>query len=218
MKTIFVCILTLTIGIKTQAQDEYQKPVETKIEEKPDQDRSTKDSVKIFNQSTELKDDIKGYKGLTPFQRNFRLGGGFTLSSFYNNSLNVQMAVLGISPQATMMMSDYFEGGISTSYLYQGSFGDANLHSISLGPIFRAYPIEGYFIQVEGVISHISSNVKEFKYSDQFVNVYAGLGWVGRISEKSFVLTGIKVNLMKNELTFNQIYPVPFASVHFNLW
>jgi hypothetical protein len=201
------------------SQDEYSQPKPAKPTEIETQDRSTRDSIKIINQPEAKKEesnsDSKSYKGQSNFVRNLRVGGGLIASSFVSRS-NIQLAVLGISPQITSKLNDYFEGGLATSYLYQGSFGDVNLHSISVGPIMRVYPIEGYFLQVEGQLSHLSIALRGYKTeTDNFFNAYIGGGWMSEIGANSYFITGLKVNLIKNDLTDNQIYPVPFTSIHF---
>ena len=219
MKTFFSIFCMMT-SLCVYSQDEYGQPKPAKPTEIETQDRSTRDSIRIINQPEAKKEetysDSKSYKGQSNFVRNLRLGGGLIASSFFSVRSNTQMAVLGISPQITSKLNDYFEGGIATSYLYQGSFGDANLHSISVGPIMRIYPIEGYFLQVEGQLSHLTSSFRGFEtFKGNYFNAYVGGGWMSEIGANSYFITGLKVNLIKNDLTDNQIYPVPFTSIHF---
>jgi hypothetical protein len=219
MKTFFSIFCMMT-SLCVYSQDEYSQPKPANPTEIETQDRSTRDSIKIINQPEAKKEesnsDSKSYKGQSNFVRNLRVGGGFIASSDYDAEINTQIAVLGISPQITSKLNDYFEGGLATSYLYQGSFGDANLHSISVGPIMRVYPIEGYFLQVEGQLSHLTSSVRGSEtFKGNYFNAYIGGGWMSEIGENSYFLTGLKVNLIKNDLTRNLIRPDAFASIHF---
>jgi hypothetical protein len=219
MKTFF-SIFCMMISLCVYSQDEYGQPKPLNPTEIETQDRSTRDSIKIINQPEAKKEvsnsDSKAYKGQSNFVRNLRFGGGLIAFSDYEASINTQIAVLGISPQITSKLNDYFEGGIATSYLYQGSFGDANLHAIGVGPIMRAYPFEGYFLQVEGQLSHLNSSVRGFEtFKGNYFNAFVGGGWMSEIGENSYIITGLKVNLIKNALTRNEIFPVAFTSIHF---
>jgi hypothetical protein len=200
------------------SQDEYNQP---KKKEEENQIRTTKDSIIIVNSQEEKKKD-KSFEGISSFRRNLRLGGGVNLSSYYDNLVKTQLTYLGISPQITMILSEYFEGGLTTSYSYLGSFGNVNSHSISAGPVLRAYPFDGMFLQVEGVGYYNTQNVRfngvDYPKSSTNFNAYVGGGIMSKLSETSYVITGIKVNLLKNSLTYNEIIPVPFTSIHFGLW
>ncbi len=221
-KFIAFCIF-IVFSQTISAQDEYTIPKKEEKSEEESQDRSSKDSIKIKNKTEEKAEDSKTAESVSSFKRNLRLGGGLNLSSYYQNQINTQLAVLGISPQITWILSEIFEGGLATSYNYLGSFGNVNFHSFSFGPIMRAYPIDGYFIQLEGVAFYNTASIKNLgiyngSTTSTNFNVYIGAGWKADISENSYILSGIKVNLMKNDLTYNQIFPVPFTSIHFGLW
>lgn len=217
MKKTIWAILICVIGLNIQAQDEYNPP---KKAEEETQIRTSKDSIKIVNQE-EKKDEDKSFKGNSEFRRNLRIGGGINLGSYTEGttSRSWQIAVLGLSPQITYILSEYFEGGLSTSYLYQGTFGDINQHSLSAGPILRAYPFQNFFLQLEGIGFYTSYKAFGTSLYDKFdVNAFGGLGYISRLSETSYILTGIKMNIMKNALTNNQYVPMPFTSIHFGLW
>lgn len=215
MNKLIISFFILSIVSKGYAQDEYNQP--KKIEEET-QIRTSKDSIKIINKEEEKKTD-KSFEGISSFRRNMRIGGGINLGSYFDGSVQKQLTYLGVSPQLTFILSEHFEGGLTTSYSYLGSFGDINLHSISAGPILRAYPFESFFLQVEGVGFYSTQSIKGYPPINRTnFNAYVGGGYVSRLSETSYILTGIKVNLMKNELTNNEIFPVPFTSFHFGLW
>ena len=219
MNKLIISLFIIFIVSTVHSQDEYNQP--KKIEEET-QIRTSKDSIKIINKEEEKKTD-KSFEGISSFRRNMRIGGGINLGSYFDGSVQKQLTYLGISPQITFILSEHFEGGLTTSYSYLGSFGDVSLHSISAGPILRAYPLESLFLQIEGVGFYNTQNIKlngvsyPSKTTTNF-NAYIGAGYVSRLSETSYILTGIKVNLMKNELTNNEIFPVPFTSIHFGLW
>lgn len=213
-----IAILSLILCSSAFAQSEYEQPGD-----KPKQDpgRSRSDSIVVIN-PTEVKSadqpKSKAFEGNSWFKRNFRLGGGIIASSFFSPRANNQLVELGLTPTATVMIGEVLEVGASTSYLYQGSFGESNLHLISSGPLVRLYPFEGYFFQIEAIHSKLSSSTGRFNYSNSYNNVYIGGGWVGELSEMASILTGIKVNLVKTDLTQDLIYPVPFTSLQFKLW
>jgi hypothetical protein len=219
------CTLTLILllfAFSMDAQDEYEKK-EKPLPVEPTERKS--DSIDISEKKKtepEVKEDnSKAFKGMSDFKRNLRIGGAFNLGSFYYETAAFQGNLFFImaSPQLTYVMSEHFEGGLTTSYSYTGTFGDINAHSISAGPILRAYPIPEVFLQVEGVGFYNSTSVKGFDtYSKVNFNAFLGGGIVSRFSQTSYLITGIKVNLMKNELTFNQIIPTAFTSIHFGLW
>jgi hypothetical protein len=221
MKYILTLMLLL-FAFSMDAQDEYEKK-EKPLPVEPTERRS--DSIDISEKKKtepEVKEDnSKAFKGMSDFKRNLRIGGAFNLGSFYYETAAFQGNLFFImaSPQLTYVMSEHFEGGLTTSYSYTGTFGDINAHSISAGPILRAYPIPEVFLQVEGVGFYNSTSVKGFDtYSKVNFNAFLGGGIVSRFSQTSYLITGIKVNLMKNELTFNQIIPTAFTSIHFGLW
>jgi hypothetical protein len=220
MKLIFACFLILS-SISLLAQDEYDK------KEKNDQREplyKKSDSIDVSDKKKEEPpgdDNSKAYSGMSDFKRNLRIGGAFNLGSYYYQSgfYDGQLFFIMLSPQLTYVMSEYFEGGLTTSYSYTGSFGVINSHSISAGPILRAYPIPEVFLQVEGVGFYNTTSVSGFpSYNKVNFNAFAGGGIVSRFSQTAYLITGIKVNLMKNELTYNQIIPTAFTSIHFGLW
>lgn len=220
MKTLIILFFSLIITSDIISQDEYEKN-KTK-ERKPIYDRS--DSIDIAPKS-ELagSENDKAYKGMSGFKRNLRLGGAFNFGSYYYENGGIpyagQLLALMISPQMTHVLSEYFEGGLSTSYTYNGSFGMINSHSFSAGPILRAYPIPDIFFQVEGVGYYNTQKVANYpSYTTIDFNAFVGGGLVSRFSETSYMLTGIKINLIKNELTNEQIIPSAFTSFHFGLW
>lgn len=215
MNKPFVSLFFFLIVCNIYSQDEYNPP---KKQEEETQLRTSPDSIKIVNKEEEKITD-KSFKGISSFRRNMRIGGGLNLGSYYDGNVQRQLAALGISPQLTFILSEVFEGGLTTSYGYLGSFGDINLHSLSAGPILRAYPLESLFLQLEGVGFYSTLSIKGYSsISKMNFNAFVGGGYIVRLSQTSYILTGIKVNLMKNELTNNQIFPVPFTSIHFGLW
>lgn len=223
MKLIFTFLLFL-FSSALIAQDEYEKkeapaPVEPIYKSKDSIDVSEKEKKKEAKPDGD--DASKSYTGMSDFKRNIRIGGAFNLGSYYYRSsvFDGQLFFVQISPQITYVMSEHFEGGLSTSYAYTGSFGDINSHSISAGPILRAYPIPDIFLQVEGVGFYNSTKIEGFpSQTDIDFNAFVGGGIVSRFSQTSYMITGVKINLLKNDLTFNQIIPTAFTSIHFGLW
>lgn len=152
------------------------------------------------------------------FRKNLRLGGAFNIGSYsyQNSNINTQLFFVQVSPQLTYVLSDNFEGGISTSYSYTGTFADINAHSLSAGPILRGYLAEQFFLQVEGVAYYNHTSVKGIlPLSTTSFNAFAGGGMISKLSDNSYILTGLKVNLIANSLTYNIHLPVAFTSVHF---
>jgi hypothetical protein len=221
MKLLFTFVLLIFSSVLV-AQDEYEKkeapvPAET-IQKRKD---SIDISEKKKEEDPEGDDASKAYSGMSDFKRNIRIGGGFNIGSYYYRSsvFDGQLFFVQLSPQLTYVMSEYFEGGLSTSYSYTGSFGVINAHSFSAGPILRAYPIPDVFLQVEGVGFYNTTSVDGFpSYNKANFNAFVGGGFVSRFSQTAYMITGVKINMMKNELTFNQIIPTAFTSVHFGLW
>lgn len=220
MKLFFTFLLLLS-SLTFNAQDEYNKN-EKNNEREPIYHKS--DSIDVSEKKKEEpkgEDNTKAYKGMSDFKRNLRIGGAFNLGSYSYRSafFDGQLFFIMVSPQLTYVMSEYFEGGLSTSYSYTGSFGTINSHSISAGPVLRAYPIPEVFLQVEGLGFYNTTSFSGFDSYNKFnFNAFVGGGIVSRFSQTSYLITGIKVNLMKNELTFNQIIPTAFTSIHFGLW
>jgi hypothetical protein len=214
MKHVFLLFLLITCSSFLFSQDEYSKPAP-----KNQEPISTKnDSIELSPKNEVASDLSKGYKGISEFRRNIRIGGGFNLGSQYEPVLDNQAFFIALSPQITYVLSEYFEGGFSTSYSYYGTFDRLSSHSISAGPILRAYPFEQIFLQIEGVGFYNTLSLDSRKLNLFNVNAFVGGGLISRLSETSYILTGIKVNLMKNELTNFQTIPTPFTSVHFGLW
>jgi hypothetical protein len=212
--------MLLFITFSVQAQDEYEK-TEKQLPTEPIEKKS--DSIDVSDKKKpepELNEDnSKAFKGMSDFKRNLRIGGAFDFMTYYERRIEKTLLYFQISPQLTYVISDYFEGGIAISYGYAGTFGEINAHSISAGPILRAYPIPEIFLQVEGVGFYNSTSQKGFDtYSKVNFNAFLGGGIVSRFSETSYLVTGVKINIMKNELTFNQIIPTAFTSIHFGLW
>ena len=219
-----IIIFLLSFSSVLLAQDEYEKKAPPTPQEPI---YKTNDSVDVSEKTKKIEDApdgddaSKAYRGMSDFKRNIRIGGAFNLGSYYYRSsvYDGQLFFLQVSPQITYVMSEYFEGGLSTSYSYTGSFGDINSHSFSAGPILRAYPISDFFLQVEGVGFYNTTKIVGFQsYSKANFNAFVGGGFVSRFSQTSYMVYGVKINLMKNELTNNQIIPTAFTSIHFGLW
>lgn len=212
-------VLILTLLIHSHiifSQDEYEK------KETNNPTFTTEADTPIVKSNEPVGDDnSKAYKGMSDFKRNIRIGGAFNLGSYYYRNIvfEGQLFFVQISPQITYVMSEHFEGGLTTSYSYTGSFGTINAHSISAGPILRAYPIPEVFLQVEGVGFYNTTSVTGFEtYSKANFNAFIGGGFVSRFSQTAYLITGVKINMLKNELTFNQVIPTVFTSIHFGLW
>jgi len=220
MKNFFLTILTLA-SLSLYSQDEYQQ----KKTEKPEEPVQLKtDSIELSKPVKKEKveaanDDSKAFKGISEFKRNLRVGGAFNIGSYSVQAINNQALFFMVSPQLTYILSDVFEGGISTSYTYVGSFDRLNSHAFSAGPILRAYFLDQFFLQVEGVAFYNSLSLDNYPVEKiTSFNAFVGGGFVSRFSETSYLLTGVKVNLMKNAMTYNQTIPSAFTSIHFGLW
>lgn len=214
--------MLLFITFSVQAQDEYEK-TEKQLPTEPIEKKS--DSIDVSDKKKtepELdEDNSKAFKGMSDFKRNIRIGGAFNLGSFYYETAGFQgnLFFIMVSPQLTYVMSEHFEGGLTTSYSYTGTFGDINAHSVSAGPILRAYPIPEIFLQVEGVGFYNSTSRKGFDTRSNFdFNAFVGGGIVSRFSQTVYMIYGVKINLMKYDLPYDRIVPTPFTSLHFGLW
>jgi hypothetical protein len=122
------CTLTLILllfAFSMDAQDEYEKK-EKPLPVEPTERKS--DSIDISEKKKtepEVKEDnSKAFKGMSDFKRNLRIGGAFNLGSFYYETAAFQGNLFFImaSPQLTYVMSEHFEGGLTTSYSYTGTF------------------------------------------------------------------------------------------------
>lgn len=215
----FGILVFLTLGVTMYSQDEYNKP--KKSDELPDVDIIVKSDSNVVKNTPQVddKEPESNVQEKSMFKENLRLGGGFDLSSYYDQNIQKSLLYFKINPQATLMLSEIFEGGVQLGYTYFGTFSDINQHFFSAGPILRAHLFETIFLQVEGTAFYTMTDYKPANYSKDFLNfnAYVGGGYLTYISDNSFILTGIKVNLMKNQLTYNQIFPVPFATIHFGL-
>jgi hypothetical protein len=206
MKTLIIFLFAL-ISYTISAQDEYKGTKSTPF--------------KVDKVDSAIDEPETPRIQMSEFKKNVRIGGAFNLGSYayQNGSINTQLFFVQASPQLTYVLSDIFEGGLTTSYAYTGSFVDINSHSFSAGPVLRAYFLDQFFIQVEGVAFYNSTSVKGYLPLKTInFNAFAGGGFVSKLSETSYVLTGVKVNLLKNQLTYNQHLPIAFTSIHFGLW
>jgi hypothetical protein len=213
-------LMLLFITFSVQAQDEYEK-TEKQLPTEPIEKKS--DSIDVSDKKKpepELNEDnSKAFKGMSDFKRNLRIGGAFDFMTYYERRIEKTLLYFQISPQLTYVISDYFEGGIAISYGYAGTFGEINAHSISAGPILRAYPIPEIFLQVEGVGFYNSTSRKGFDTRSNFdFNAFVGGGIVSRFSQTVYMIYGVKINLMKYDLPYDRIIPTPFTSLHFGLW
>jgi hypothetical protein len=217
-------LMLLFITFSVQAQDEYEK-TEKQLPTEPIEKKS--DSIDVSDKKKpepELNEDnSKAFKGMSDFKRNIRIGGAFNLGSERFIDPNIpfdgQILGVGISPQLTYIMSDYFEGGLAISYNYTGSFGKINAHAFSAGPVLRAYPIPDIFLQVEGMGFYYTESIEaRSSFKSVNFNAFLGGGIVSRFSQTAYMIFGVKINLMKNELTRNEIIPAAFTSLHFGLW
>lgn len=217
-----VVILFLSLGYTMFSQDEYNKNKKVVVEEE-EEIQTKSDSIVVKNQPVpeDKKEAESTVKERSMFMENLRLGGGFDLSSYYEAGINKTMLYVSVNPQATVMLSDVFEGGIQLGYTYFGTFSDINQHFFKAGPILRAHFLETFFLQVEGTAFYTMTDYKfaGIESSKDFINfnAFVGGGYVSKISDRAYVLSGIKVNLMKNALTYNQILPVPFVTFHFGI-
>lgn len=174
------------------------------------------DSISLDNQVANNDPLIVNEK--SNLRKNLRLGGAFNLSivPYQMGNIPTQLFYAQISPQVTYVLGKYFEGGITTSYSYAGTFSDINSHSLSFGPILRAYLANQYFIQAEGLVFYNSEKIYNYPaYTSMSYNAFIGTGMYSKISENSYVLTGVKINLIPNRLTYNLNLPVAFTSFHF---
>lgn len=204
------------------AQDEYEAPSNKNESSEPLY--KSKDSIVIENVEDKSRSKASNNNSeRSEFRKNFRIGGGFGLTSYFDNrpQINSQLLVFGLAPQFTYVMNDYFEAGISTSYQYIGSFGKVNSHSYSVGPVIRAYPFDMIFLQMEGMFFRNTTSIDfggfTSKVSENNINVFAGGGLIQRFGPRSYALTGLQVNMIKNSYTNNQIIPSIITSIHFGI-
>jgi len=198
---IIILLLNLLFVFNLSAQDDTKEEPKVKGED--------------WNAETVQNSESK-VASVSEFRKNLRLGGEFGLSSVSFGANNVGLYA-SIKPQITYVLSENFEGGLLTGYSYYGTFGNYSYHFFEMGPIMRIYPFEPIFLQVEGNATYGTYTVFDRSANDFFFNAYIGGGYKSELSENSYIVTGIKFNLMKNELTNNQIIPYGFLSFHFGL-
>ena len=198
---IIILLLNLLFVFNLSAQDDTKEEPKVKVED--------------WNAETVENSESK-VASVSEFRKNLRLGGEFGLMSrsFGPNNIGLYAS---IKPQITYVLSENFEGGLLTGYSYYGTFGNYSYHFFEMGPIMRIYPFEPIFLQVEGNATYGTYTEFGRSANDFFFNAYIGGGYKSNLSENSYIVTGIKFNLMKNELTRNQIEPYGFLSFHFGL-
>ena len=200
-RKIIILLFNILFVFNLSAQDEPKEEPKVKVED--------------WNAETVQNSESK-VASVSEFRKNLRLGGEFGLSSV-SFGANVTGLYASIKPQITYVLSDNFEGGLLTGYSYYGTFGDYSYQFFEVGPIMRIYPFEPFFLQVEGNATYGTISTPSASGDKFFFNAYIGGGYKSNLSENSYIVTGIKFNLMKNELTNNQIIPYGFLSFHFGL-
>jgi hypothetical protein len=198
---IIILFFNLLFVFNLVAQDDIKEEPKLKVED--------------WNAETVQNNESK-VVSVSEFRKNLRLGGEFGLSSVAFDA-NVTGLYFSLKPQVTYVLSDNFEGGLLTGYSYYGTFGDYSYQFFEMGPIMRIYPFEPLFLQVEGNVTYGTYSVPGNSGDKFFFNAYIGGGYRSELSENSYIVTGIKFNLMKNELTNNQIIPYGFLSFHFGI-
>jgi hypothetical protein len=198
---IIILFFNLLFVFNLAAQDDIKEEPKLKVED--------------WNAETVQNSESK-VASVSEFRKNLRLGGEFGLSSVAFDA-NVTGLYFSLKPQVTYVLSDNFEGGLLTGYSYYGTFGDYSYQFFEMGPIMRIYPFEPLFLQVEGNATYGTYSVPGISGDKFFFNAYIGGGYRSQLSENSYIVTGIKFNLMKNELTNNQIIPYGFLSFHFGI-
>jgi hypothetical protein len=198
---IIILLFNLLFVFNLVAQDDTKEEPKVKVED--------------WNAETVENSESK-VASVSEFRKNLRLGGEFGLSSV-SFGPNITGLYASLKPQITYVLSENFEGGLLTGYSYYGTFGDYSFHFFEVGPIMRIYPFEPFFIQVEGNATYGTFSTPTESADKFFFNAYIGGGYKSDLSENSYIVTGIKFNLMKNELTRNQIIPYGFLSFHFGL-
>jgi hypothetical protein len=206
---IIILIVLVHLSYIVSAQDEYKGTKSTPFKVDPPKQEK--------NDSIDPQPELPP-KQLSEFKKNIRIGGAFNLGTT-STQTGLQLFYVQASPQLTYVLSKNFEGGLSTSYAYTGTFNNINVHSISLGPIMRAYILDQFFLQIEGSANYFTqSQTGYLPYTATLFNAFAGGGFISRLSATSYILTGVKVNLIANQLTQNYHIPVAFTSIHFGLW
>jgi hypothetical protein len=200
-RKIIILLFNILFVFNLSAQDEPKEEPKIKVED--------------WNAET-LGNSESKVASVSEFRKNLRLGGEFGLMSRSFGPNNIGLSA-SIKPQITYVLSENFEGGLLTGYSYYGTFGDYSFHFFEVGPIMRIYPFEPFFLQVEGNATYGTISTPSRSGDKFFFNAYIGGGYKSNLSENSYIVTGIKFNLMKNELTNNQIEPYGFLSFHFGL-
>lgn len=198
---IIILLFNISIVFNLTAQDDTKEEPKVKVED--------------WSAET-VKNSESKISSVSEFRKNLRLGGEVGLSSvaFPDRSVGLYFS---LKPQITYVLSENFEGGILTGYSYYGTFGNYAYQFFETGPIMRIYPFEPLFLQVEGNATYGTYSSYGITGDKFFFNAYIGGGYKSELSENSYIVTGIKFNVMKNDLTNNQIIPYGFLSFHFGL-
>ena len=205
---IFVFVST-TLSF-AQVEDTTNKPimVKPKLDEIPvDNSVPSKDpAVDRYaagqSQSNSKDDHI-------PFLKKLRFGGGLT-GGFSNG-----YSYLGIYPQVTTMVTENLEAGMSVGYTYQGNFSQVSYHNFYAGPIARYYLFDRFFAQVEGYMYYFDYHYYGATYTKTLPNAFVGGGIVQPLGPSAALIMGLKINLIKNEISNNQTQIYPFMTFSF---
>ncbi|MCU0327943.1 MAG: hypothetical protein MUE53_03030 [Chitinophagales bacterium] len=215
MKSFYKLLLSVAIFIVTYsmtAQEEYEDKGSLNEKKKVKPTPESLEGMKTIKITSEKKEE-PNY-----FRENFRLGFGFNLFSS-TDVFGRSNLYASITPQFTYMLSPNFEAGIGTGYTYIGNFGQFNSHTAYAGPVFRIYPFQPLVLQFEayGMYNSFKDTRRRVDLNSIEINAFVGAGYTVQLGERSFAITGIKVNLIKTNSTDNQILPWPFFTMHFGI-
>lgn len=163
----------------------------------------TEDTIPEFNKKN-IQKKFAEKKG--PFKKENVIIGG-TLDLGISNTIGYFM----IAPSLGYRVVEGVELGIGTGYTLLTDFNTQSQHNFSGGPYLKLYPDKSFFIQVEGQLTYVSTN--KLTYS----NALAGIGYNSYMSERAYISTGIKLNLIANEIYRNTRFPMPFFSFYWRL-
>ena len=161
------------------------------------------DNIPEFN-TKNIQQKFSEKKG--PFKReNIIIGGSLDLG--VSNTIGYFM----VAPSLGCRVVEAVEVGIGTGYTLLTDFNTQSQHNFSGGPYLKLYPDRSFFIQAEGQLTYVSTN--KLTYS----NALVGIGYNSFIGERAYISTGIKLNLIANEIYRNTRFPMPFFSFFWRL-
>ena len=163
----------------------------------------SEDTIPEFNKKTIYK---KNRESTSSFKReNIVIGGTFDLG--ISNTIGYFL----LAPSAGYRVFESVELGLKTGYSLITDFRGTSQHNIFGGPYIKLYPDPSFFIQVDGELTYVSSN--KLVYS----NALVGIGYNNYLGARTYISTGIKINIIANAIYYNTRFPMPFFGIYWRL-